>query len=277
MTDLKPGVYIVRKADGTISYRASLSRKGKHISLGSFPSEEAAHQAYAEAGRLLTDPGVRVDDLRQDSPLPFLKAVSLINLRDNGIYFGAPILLGNRDFLYYLDRDDVYRFDLDDLFYYSSHRIMRRGSRLFVADYGSQIGIMSRFGIRSFAVAGRDYLFRNGDDHDLRYANIVIINRYRGVLSYAERGFQRYKAVIHVRGNFVIGHFDTEKEAAIAYNKAVDTLRQNGFRKNYELNYLEDVGPSEYAEIYQRITLPRKILNLCPSPLSPRDPQRSAP
>ena len=89
MTDLKPGVYIVRKADGTISYRASLSRKGKHISLGSFPSEEAAHQAYAEAGRLLTDPGVRVDDLRQDSPLPFLKAVSLINLRDNGIYFGV--------------------------------------------------------------------------------------------------------------------------------------------------------------------------------------------
>ena len=74
----------------------------------------------------------------------------------------------------------------------------------------------------------------------------------------------------------MIGHFDTEKEAAIAYNKAVDTLRQNGFRKNYELNYLEDVGPSEYAEIYQRITLPRKILDLRPSPSSPRDPQRSS-
>ena len=266
MTERKPGVYTIRKADGSISYRASLTRKGKHISLGSFPTEKAAHLAYREAGRLLSDPSITVDDLKTDSPLPFLKAVTLINLRDNGIYFGAPILLDKRDFLYYLDRDDVYRFDLDDLFYYSSHRIMRRGSRLFVADYGSQIGIMSRFGIRSFAVAGRDYLFRNGDDHDLRYANIVIINRYRGVLSYAERGFQRYKAVIHVRGNFLIGRFDSEEEAAIAYNKAIDTLMQNGFRKKYEPNYLEDVGPAEYAEIYQRIIIPQKLLDLRPRP-----------
>ncbi|MCR5094420.1 MAG: hypothetical protein K6B72_10650 [Lachnospiraceae bacterium] len=257
----KPGVYTIRKKDGTIVYRASLTRKGKHISLGSFPSQDAAHEAYLEGSRCLADPQLLPDTYPADSPLPFVKAVCLMNLRDNGIYFSAPIFLGKRDFLYYLSRDDVYRFDVDDLFYFASHRIMRRGGRLFVSDYGSQIGVMTRFGIRSFSVAGRDYFYVNGDDHDLRRQNIQIVNRYRGVLACEERGFQRYKAVIHVRGNFIVGVYDTEKEAAIAYNKAADVLTGKGVGKKYELNYLEDVGPAEYAEIYRNLPLSPGILN----------------
>ena len=52
-------------------------------------------------------------------------------------------------FNYYLSQDDVLIFDVDDLFYYSNHSIMRRGSHLFVAEYGMQTNIASRYGIRS--------------------------------------------------------------------------------------------------------------------------------
>ena len=40
------GVYETTKKDGTPSYRASFTYKGKHISLGSFPTKEGAHRAY---------------------------------------------------------------------------------------------------------------------------------------------------------------------------------------------------------------------------------------
>ncbi len=256
------GVYAIRKKNGAESFRASLTRKGKHISLGSFSTPEEAHDAYCAGCLILADRSITLEgfgDSQVGSRLPFDKAVSLVNLRENGIYFGTPILLGKRDFLYYLSPDDAYRFDLDDLFYYASHRIMRRGGRLFVADYGSQLGVMARFGIRSFAVAGRDYFFRNGDDHDLRYENIEIVNRYRGVRRYDERGFRRYKTVIHVRGDFLVGRYETEIEAAIAYNKAADVLVKSGIRKHYELNYPEDVEPSEYAEIYRRVVISPRL------------------
>ena len=83
----------------------------------------------------------------------------LINFRDNGIYFGTPIYARPKFFYYYLSPVDVLKFDIDDLFYYSSRKIMKRGEHLFVADYGMQVNILNRYGIRSFAVAGKDYLF----------------------------------------------------------------------------------------------------------------------
>ena len=51
-----PGTYLSKKKDGTPLYRASLTHAGKHISLGSFPSEETAHSAYLEAVRLFSEP-----------------------------------------------------------------------------------------------------------------------------------------------------------------------------------------------------------------------------
>ena len=43
------GVYLATKKDKTVYYRSNITHKGRHISLGSFPSEVQAHQAYTAA------------------------------------------------------------------------------------------------------------------------------------------------------------------------------------------------------------------------------------
>ena len=44
-----PGAFKAQKKDGTIYYRSSITYKNKHISLGSFKTEEEASGAYIEA------------------------------------------------------------------------------------------------------------------------------------------------------------------------------------------------------------------------------------
>lgn len=116
--------------------------------------------------------------------LSFDKAVCLLNFRDNHLYFHNPIYLRKGYFSYFLSNDMELKFDIDDLFYYAGHRIQKRQGHLFVSDYGMQYSILSRYGIKPYAVTGRDYLFFNGDTHDFRYSNILNINRYHGVFSY---------------------------------------------------------------------------------------------
>ena len=123
-----------------------------------------------------------------------------------------------------------------------------------------QVNILNRYGIRSFAVPGKDYLFLNGDDTDLRHENIQIINRYQGVSEVTFKGHKRYRARINVPGYFVIGHYHTEIDAAIAYNKAIDVLKKNGVKKNYTPNYIDGLSPSMYADIYSRLKISSKII-----------------
>ncbi|NLG05592.1 MAG: hypothetical protein GX567_17475, partial [Clostridia bacterium] len=49
---------------------------------------------------------------------------------------------------------------------------------------------------------------------------------------------------------YVVGYYQTETEAAIAYNKAVDELTKHGIHRKYLLNYVTDISPLEYAELY---------------------------
>ena len=258
---MKPGVYLATKKDGTIYYRSSITFKNKHISLGSFDTEEKAHQTYQEAAMLLNS-SLNLEDVAHTSLyLAFDKAVTLLNFRDNGLYIGNPIYLRKNYFSYYLSENEELKFDIDDLFYYSSHRILRRQGHLYVNDYGMQVTLLSRYGIRNHAVADRDYYFANGDSSDLRYSNIIIINRYYGVFQYKTKTQTRYRVKIHINGNYTIGTYSSEIKAAIAYNKAVDLAKAFGINKNFPTNYIEDLSAKEYADTYIKIKLSNKYLD----------------
>lgn len=256
-----PGVYTTTKKDGTTYYRASLTYRNKHISLGSYETAVTANQAYLEALELLTNDSLSIDSYSVKKTLKFEKWVSIINFRDNGLYLSNPIYIRPKFFLYYLSPTEVYTFDTDDLFYYSSHKIMKRGGHLFVSDYGLQTNIQNRYGIKSYAVCGRDYIFINGNPHDYRYSNIEIINRYNGVAKIMKKNMPFYQAKIHINGDYLIGTYETETEAAIAYNKAIDTLKKAGCNKNYTPNF-PDIPNNQYAVIYDAVPISKKILEL---------------
>ncbi len=257
-----PGVYETTLKDGTPSFRASITYQKKHISLGSFPEEKSAHDAYLLAFSVLSDHTLGILDYKQSCPLSFDKWVILVNLRDNGIYFSTPIYLMKTYFIYYLEPELELKFDLEDLFYYASHKIMRRGGHLFVADYGMQVTIPSRYGIKNYAVQGKDYLFINGDPYDYRYENIKILNTYHGVSVIREKDTVKYRARIHLRSYYLIGYYDNAIEAAVAYNKAVDVLKERYPFKNYELNYIAELKASEYAELYDKVKISEKIYDI---------------
>ncbi len=265
-----PGVFIAAKKDGSIYYRSSITYLSKHISLGSYDSEELAHQAYKAANELLhkkSEIGTvneipNIDQYHSMATiLSFDKWIMLLNLRDSGIYCRNPIYLLKKYFLYYINDTTVLKFDIDDLFYYMKHRIMQRGGYLFVSDYGMQVNILSRYGIKNFAVAGRDYRFVNGDPTDYRYRNIQIINRYHGVTKSVLKGRVRYTAKIHINGDYIVGRYTTEIEAAVAYNKAATILIEKGFKKEFPMNYIETIDEITYAKLYSSIRLSRKIRN----------------
>lgn len=88
-----PGVYTTRLKDGTASYRAGITVKSKHISLGSFDNPDDASGAYRDALYTLKSDCTIEDYEKISIHLPFKKYVILINLRDNGIYFNTPIYL----------------------------------------------------------------------------------------------------------------------------------------------------------------------------------------
>ena len=272
-TGCPEGVFPAVKKDGTPYFRASLTYRRKHISLGSYPSPLEAHQAYLDGCSLLADSSITLEDYRPDSPLPFFKWVILLNFRDNGLYFGSPIYMGNRMFTYYLSPTLALKFDPDDLFYYSARRIMRRGGHYFVSDYGMQVSIVSRYGIRPYAREGRDFRFINGDPTDFRRENLEILNLYHGVTREQKKGQYQYTVRIHVRGNYLVGRYKDQLEAAIAYNKAVDVLKKNGFTKKFLLNYIDGLAPSRYAEIYTAVEISPRLYQCRPETISRNNPQ----
>ena len=259
------GVFSAVKKSGEVYFRASLTYRRKHISLGSFDTPEAAHLAYLEGLRLLTDTSLSLSGYRKTSPLSFEKWVCLLNFRDNNIYFGNPIYIGQKLFYYYLSPTHVLKFDMDDLFFYSSHKIMCRGNHYFVADYGMQLNIASRYGIKNYAVPGVDFKFINGDSTDFRRENLEIHNVYHGVrCTQQKNGRYVYTARIHINGNYVIGKYASEVEAAIAYNKAIDILKRNGVQKNFTPNYVDAITPRQYAEVYSALEISPKIISYKP-------------
>lgn len=259
-----PGSFQAKKKDGTIYYRSSITYKNKHISLGSFPTEEEAHKAYLQAGILISDNKITLDSYQTDSLLSFEKWVVLINFRDNNIYFNTPIYVRPKFFYYYLTRKIRLTFDIDDLFFYASHKISRRGGHLFVADYGMQLTIHARYGIKNYAVLDKDYRFINGDIHDYRYENIEILNPYHGVCLSDLKEKKRYCTRLNLHGYYTVGYYESALEAAIAYNKAIDIVKRNGCKKNFMINEMEGISPSLYADIYSKLKVSEKIMGYLP-------------
>ncbi|MDD6401042.1 MAG: hypothetical protein PUG10_05475 [Lachnospiraceae bacterium] len=253
------GIYTTTKKDGSIYYRVSTTFHNKHISLGSFDNITIANKAYNEACKIL-DGKISINDIHKIKNLSLDKAIVLLNYYDNNIYFATPIYLRKNYFEYYLSENTILKFDRDDLFFYSSHKIQQKGGYIFVSDYGSQYSIQSRYGIKPFAVYGRDYTMVNNDIHDYRYSNINVINNFNGVKQYTRNKSLYYKCYIHINGNTLVGTYNSEIEAAVAYNKAVDTLKVLGSPKNYTKNFISSLSKEEYIEIYKSTKISKKLL-----------------
>lgn len=255
------GVYLARRKDGTIYFRSSIHFSNKHISLGSFQTECEANLAYQQASRILSDASIDIHNIFfHHFILTHDKLILLLNFRDNKLYIKNPIYLRKGYFSYFLSPTQELKFDIDDLFYYSSHKIQKRQGHLFVNDYGMQYSILSRYGIRPYAVAGRDFEFVNGDTLDFRYANIVVKNHYHGVQQFTKKGVTKYKVFIHINGNYKIGTYSSEEKAAIAYNKAVDLAKAAGINKNFSENYIETLSAKEYADLYIKLKISKRYL-----------------
>lgn len=248
------GVYKATRKDGCEYYRSNIHYKNKNISLGSYDTFDEAHEVHKQARALVKDMSVNIPDAFEKYPLiPFDKAVSLVNYRNFKLYFGVPIYLNKHGFSYYLDAETELKFDNDDLFFYADHRIMRRGGHLYVNDYGMQVNILSRYGIKNYARAGLDYEFANKDETDFRYENIKVINPYYGVTMQDNSGRISYMVKIHINGNYQVGIYNDIDHAAIAYNKAVDLAKLYGLVKNYPVNFLDHLSAKEYADIYSQL------------------------
>ena len=83
----------------------------------------------------------------------------------------------------------------------------------------------------------------------------LTVNRYNGVNAISVDGKTRYQVKIHVKGNITVGTYDSETEAAIAYNKAADLLKKAGVDKAYTPNYMEGMSPAAYADLYASIKI----------------------
>ncbi len=254
------GVYKAKKKNGDVYFRSSITYKNKHISIGSYPTEQKAHEAYLCASALLSSTS-GVTEWHSLQPLSFEKWVILANFRDNGLYFRSPIYLHKRYFSYYISPKEELFFDVDDLFYYGRHPIHTRDGYYFVNDYGMQVNILSRYGIKNHAVVYRDYEFIDGDSNNYRYDNIHVINPYYGVTRELSKQETIYKTTININGSVIVGRYNLLEDAAIAYNKAIDYLNVHlKTPKSYTPNYIEEMSSTDYKHRYENISISSKLL-----------------
>ena len=66
-------------------------------------------------------------------------------------------------------------------------------------------------------------------------------------------------ARLHLNGEVSIGKYSSEVKAAVAYNKGVDFARDQGIEKNYIENFVSELSPKEYADLYTRLPLSNKF------------------
>lgn len=92
------GAFKAQLKNGNYYYRSSITYKNKHISLGSYDTEEKAHAAYKVAKDIISSNSITIDAYRTDTPLDFDKFVTVINFRDNNVYIKIPSIWRKRIF-----------------------------------------------------------------------------------------------------------------------------------------------------------------------------------
>jgi hypothetical protein len=244
-------IYPVNKKSG-IEYQLYYRYKNRRLYLGTYKTFELASLAFLQA-KDLTSSNLLIDSIAELT-LPFNKAVSLINFRDNGVLFKNPIYVCGDYFKYYYSRDIVFLFDNKHLFFFSTNKIAIRGNYIYTQDGITQKNILHRFGIPSHSVAGKDYIFKNNNPYDFRKSNLHIINRYLGVTYTTKNGNPVYVAKIFLNKSIVVGHYTSEVEAAIAYNKAADLLEKHT-QADYLRNEIPYLTKAEYNALYESISL----------------------
>ena len=223
----------------------------KKIYLGLYDTEQEAKNALEEAANVMNQ-SIPIEEYACQY-LNFNKYVTLCNFRDRRVYIKNPIYTYDTYFDYYLSQDLILTFDMKDLFFFSSYKIRKRGNYIYIQDSVTQQSILSRFGIHPHSTYGIDYKFKNGNSYDFRRENIEIINSYKGVIYKEKNGTLVYVAKIFIDHDIVIGHYATQTEAAVAYNKAADILEKRGIKKEFIRNTIPYLTLTEYNEIYDRL------------------------
>lgn len=249
-------IYPVKSCE-TIRYRVYYLHQSKKIYIGLYNDLEKATHAYDLASRLLNNP-IPLEAC-DDQIIDFKKCVSLINFRENGIYFNNPIYVYPTYFDYYFSVDCKYTFDLKDLFFLTHNKLCQRGNYLYVTLHSRQENLLRRFGILNHASEGKDYIFKNGNPSDFRRENLHLLNHYIGVSFGKKHGKPTYTSKILFNNYITIGHYDSELEAAIAYNKAVDLLASKCTDSKFIKNDIPYLTRSEYQSLYERIVLSKRF------------------
>ena len=81
------------------------------------------------------------------------------------------------------------------------------------------------------------------------------------ILRHIVKGITKYRTMIHINGNYLVGTYSSEEKAAVAYNKAVDLAKAAGIKKDFPENYVDTLPPKEYAEVYTKIKLSERYLS----------------
>lgn len=88
---------------------------------------------------------------------------------------------------------------------------------------------------------------------------MCVVNKYNGVSQIVKNGRIMFQSRIHINGDFIIGTYGAEYEAAIAYNKVADML-EPVFPVNYTRNYIEDISHITYAAAYNSVKISKRVI-----------------
>ena len=101
---------------------------------------------------------------------------------------------------------------------------MRRNEHYFVADYGMQVTILNRYGIRNYGVLGKDYNLR-GYSQNTKYEQQLVIE-VKGVGSF----FCGY-ALVYNGGTFKVCKWDADSEFDLNCDMALYKRLEEIFHK----------------------------------------------